>query len=108
MPTTLSWPLHVAIALVYLVLIRRPQFIDKASECSEFIEAKVRRSRDLYRNIASRFNQQRLITETWFFIFQLLLHSCMEYLHLIISGISPVLCYNHGYAYIIRRSLFAE
>jgi len=82
--------------------------MDKAGECSEFTKAKVRGFLNLYRNFALRFNQERLITETWFFIFQLLLHICMEYLHLIISGISPVLCYNHGYACIIRRSLFAE
>jgi hypothetical protein len=41
-------------------------------------------------------------------LLQLLLRICMEYLHLIISGFSPTLYYNHGYPYIIRHSLFAE
>lgn len=80
----------------------------KRATVMNLTKAKVRRIHNLHLNFALRFNQERLINETWFFNFRLLLHICMVYVHLIISGISPVLCYNHGYAYIIRRSLFAK
>ena len=52
---TSSWSLcrprylgYLAITLAYLVFIRWPQFIDKASDCNDFTKAKVRRFHNLY------------------------------------------------------------